>query len=120
MDRNGTLTGFFGFRAGTLEYFDEEKGRQAEIYATVPTIVDIYTDRPIAIPEVVEQARAVLANFGASDDAFLDIVFGDAKPEGKLPFDLLRSDQAAAEQMEDVPFDSRNPVYKFGHGLRYV
>ncbi|KAJ6446582.1 periplasmic beta-glucosidase precursor [Purpureocillium lavendulum] len=117
--RNGTIVGAFGQRTGTLEYFPEEKKRQAAIYAAVPTVAEIFVDRPIAIPEVVEQTRAVLASFGSSDDAFLDVVFGDAAPEGKLPFDMLRSDEAALEQMEDVPFDTRDPVFKFGHGLRY-
>lgn len=117
---NGTLTGYMGFRTGTLEYYEEEKARQAAIYDAVPTaIVDIYTNRPIAIPEVVEQADAVFASFGADDEAFLDVVFGVAEPEGKLPFDMLRSNEAAEMQMEDVPFDTRDPVFKFGHGLRY-
>ncbi|KAI9148235.1 putative beta-glucosidase C [Paramyrothecium foliicola] len=117
---NGTLTGFMGFRTGTLEYYENEKARQAAVYNTVPhAIVDIYTNRPIAIPEVVEQTSAVFASYGATDEAFLDVVFGDAEPEGKLPFDLLRSNEAAEVQMEDVPFDTRDPVFKFGHGLRY-
>jgi len=117
--RNGTIEGRFGHRGGSLEYFDEEKKRQAAIYAAVPTVVDIYTDRPFAIPEVVDQTQAVLASFGSSDGAFLDVVFGDASPEGKLPFDMVRSNAAAEEQMEDVPFDTRDPLFKFGHGLRY-
>lgn len=117
--REDTLSTFMGFQAGTLEYTDEEKARQAAIYAAVPTVVDIYFNRPVAVPEVAEQAKAFFANFGSSDDAFLDVVFGDAEPEGKLPFDLVRSDKAAEEQMEDVPFDTKDPVYRFGHGLRY-
>ena len=117
--RENTLSTLMGFQAGTLEYSDEEKERQAAIYAAVPTIVDIYFDRPVAVPEVAEQAKALFANYGANDNAFLDIVFGDAEPEGKLPFDLVRSDKAAEEQMEDVPFDTKDPVYEFGHGLRY-
>lgn len=71
------------------------------------------------MPEVAEQSKAFFASFGASDDAFLDIVLGDAEPEGKLPFDVLRSDKAAEEQMQDVPFDTEDPVYRFGHGFRY-
>ena len=117
--RKDTLQAFMGFQSGTLEYTDEEKARQAKIYAAVPTIVDIFFNRPVAVPEVAEQSKAFLASFGASDDAFLDIVFGDAEPEGKLPFDVLRSDEAAEAQMEDVPFDTEDPVYRFGHGLRY-
>lgn len=117
--RDGTLSTYMGFQAGTLEYSDDEKARQAAIYGAVPSIVDIYFDRPVAVPEVAEQATALVANYGANDGAFLDVVFGDAEPEGKLPFDILRSDKAAEEQMEDMPFDTKDPVYKFGHGLRY-
>jgi hypothetical protein len=36
-----------------------------------------------------------------------------------LPFDLPRSDEAVEASKEDVPFDTENPVFKFGHGLRY-
>lgn len=117
--RNGTLEGIFGYQQGTLEFEDEEKERQAAVYSAVPTIVDINIVRPVAFPEVVEQAAAVMASYGSGDDAFLDVVLGIAEPEGKLPFDLVRSNEAAEAQMEDVPFDSRDPLFKFGHGLRY-
>ncbi|PVH71141.1 glycoside hydrolase family 3 protein [Cadophora sp. DSE1049] len=107
------------FHAGSLEFSDEEKVRQAAIFATVPTIVDINLNRPAAIPEVVEGAAAVLGSFGSGSEAFLDVVFGGSQPEGRLPFDLPRSDLAIEEGMEDIPFDTRDPVFKFGHGLRY-
>ncbi|KAI0012532.1 glycoside hydrolase family 3 protein [Xylariaceae sp. FL0662B] len=109
-----------GMHAGSLEFSAEERARQAAIYSAVPTIVDMMLDRPPAIPEVVEQASAVLASFGSSSEAFLDIVLGIASPEGKLPYDLPRSNKAVEEGMEDVPFDTRDPVFKFGHGLRYA
>ena len=38
---------------------------------------------------------------------------------GKLPFDLPRSMAAVEASKEDVPFDTENPVFKFGHGLSY-
>lgn len=117
--RNGTLEGAFGYQQGTLEFESDEKERQAAIYAAVPTIVDINIVRPVAFPEIAERAAAVLVSYGSSDDAFLDVLLGVAQPEGKLPFDLVRSDEAAEAQMEDVPFDTRDPLFKFGHGLRY-
>jgi beta-glucosidase len=105
------------YHAGSLEYNATEQARQAAIYSAVPTIVDIYLDRPAAIPEIVGSAKAVLANYGASTDAFLDVIFNaeGAKPEGKLP----RSMEAVAASREDVPFDTENPVFKFSHGLSY-
>ncbi|KAI1252870.1 hypothetical protein MGN70_005076 [Eutypa lata] len=108
------------YHAGSLEYSAEEQERQAAIYAAVPSIVDIKFDRPAAVPEVAARAAALLASYGSSPHAFLDVVFGVAEPEGKLPWDLPRSDEAVENSMEDVPFDTRDPVFKFGHGLRYA
>lgn len=110
------------YHAGSLEYNATEKARQAAIYAAVPTIVDIYLDRPAAIPEIADSAKALLANFGASPDALLDVLFGvdGAQPLGKLPFDLPRSMAAVEASKEDVPFDTENPVFRFGDGLRYA
>jgi beta-glucosidase len=110
------------YHAGSLEYNTTERTRQAAIYCAVPTIVDMYLDRPAAIPEVVESAKAVIGNYGASADAFLDVVFNTdgAKPQGKLPFDLPRSMAAVEASREDVPFDTKNPVFRYGHGLSYA
>ncbi|KAK8090183.1 hypothetical protein PG997_005144 [Apiospora hydei] len=107
------------YHAGSLEYSAQERERQAAIYTAVPTVVDMTMDRPAAVPEVAENAAALLANFGSGPDAFLDVVLGVAAPEGKLPFDMPRSMEAVEAQMEDVPFDTVDPVFKFGHGLRY-
>ncbi|KAF4949005.1 hypothetical protein FGADI_9290 [Fusarium gaditjirri] len=105
---------------GSLEFNTTEKARQAKIYATLPTVVDIRLNRPAAVPEVAEQAVALFGSYGSSHDAFLDVVFGTDGwgPEGKLPFDLPLSQEAADSQMTDVPFDVE-ALFKFGHGLRY-
>ncbi|KAF5618957.1 periplasmic beta-glucosidase beta-xylosidase precursor [Fusarium tjaetaba] len=105
---------------GSLEFNTTEKARQAKIYATLPTVVDIRLNRPAAVPEVAEQAVALFGSYGSSHDAFLDVVFGTDGwgPEGRLPFDLPVSQEAADAQKEDVPFDVE-ALFKFGHGLRY-
>jgi beta-glucosidase len=36
-----------------------------------------------------------------------------------LPFDLPRSMVAVEASYEDVPFDTENPVFRFGDGLSY-
>ncbi|KAK1690535.1 glycosyl hydrolase family 3 N terminal domain-containing protein [Colletotrichum godetiae] len=108
------------YHAGSLEYSDEEKARQAAIYAAVPTIVDVILDRPAAIPEVFDAASAVLGSYGSGSEAFLDVIFGASSPEGKLPFDLPRSQQAVEDAMEDVPYDTADAVFRFGHGLLYA
>jgi beta-glucosidase len=60
-----------------------------------------------------------LAEFGASDTVVLDVIFGLARPEGKLPFELPSSIEAVRNQKADVPYDSQDPLYAFGYGLTY-
>ncbi|MCB0544106.1 MAG: glycoside hydrolase family 3 C-terminal domain-containing protein [Lewinellaceae bacterium] len=108
-----------GFHHGDLDFKGAEKDSILQLLAAVPTIVDIYLDRPAVIPEINANARALLANYGASDAALLDIIFGKAKPGGKLPFELPSSMEAVRKQKEDVPHDSENPLYPFGAGLSY-
>lgn len=108
-----------GFHHGDLDFKGAKKDSILQLLRTVPTIVDIYIDRPAVIPEISEQAKVLLADFGASDEAVLDVIFGKAKPEGKLPLELPSSMDAVRNQQEDVPHDSKDPLYKFGHGLSY-
>ena len=49
----------------------------------------------------------------------LDVVFGKSTPNAKLPFELPSSMEAVLEQHSDVPYDSKDPVFPFGHGLTY-
>jgi beta-glucosidase len=107
------------FHAGDLDFKEPELSRILGILAQVPTIVDIYLDRPAVIPEIAEQSAALLGNFGASDAALLDVVFGRCAPTGKLPFELPSSMEAVRRQKEDLPYDSENPLFPFGHGLTY-
>ncbi|HWA35792.1 MAG TPA: glycoside hydrolase family 3 N-terminal domain-containing protein [Cyclobacteriaceae bacterium] len=107
------------FHHGDLDFKGGRKDSILRILRAVPTIVDIYLDRPAVIPEISKLAKGLVANYGASDAAFLDIAFGKAKPEGKLPFELPSSMDAVRDQKEDMPYDSKDPLYKFGFGLRY-
>jgi beta-glucosidase len=107
------------FHHGDLDFKGKEKDSILQLLKTVPTIVDINLDRPAVIPEISAAARGLLADFGASDEAVLDVIFGKAKPGGKLPFELPSSMEAVKNQKEDVPYDSERPLYKFGFGLSY-
>lgn len=71
------------------------------------------------LPEINKHAKALVANFGANDEAVLDVIFGKAKSEGKLPFELPSSMEAVKNQKEDVPYDSEAPLYKFGYRMTY-
>lgn len=107
------------FHHGDLDFKGTKKDSIVQLLKTVPTIVDVYLDRPAVIPEISKLSKALVVNFGASDAALLDVIFGIAKPEGKLPFELPSSMEAVRNQKEDMPYDSKDPLYKFGYGLRY-
>ena len=108
-----------GFHHGDLDFKDQAKAEILDLLHTVPTIVVIYLDRPAVIPEISEAAGALLADYGASDAAVLDVIFGKARPEGKLPFELPSSMEAVRSQKADLPYDSEQPLYPFGFGLSY-
>ena len=112
---NGMLESFF--HAGDLDFKEPELSALLELARTLPTVLVLHLERPAVIPELVEACAAVVAVFGASDEAVLDVLFGRAKPEGKLPFELPSSMDAVRAQLPDVPGDSPNPLFRFGHGL---
>ena len=107
------------FHHGDLDFKGKEKDSILDLLNKVPTIVDIYLDRPAVIPAISAKAKGLLADFGASDAAVLDVIFGKYKPGGHLPIELPSSMEAVRNQKEDVPYDSKNPLYKFGFGLSY-
>lgn len=107
------------FHHGDLDFKGNIKDEILNLLGSVPTIVVLYLDRPAVIPEINAEAKAVVAEYGASDAAVLDMLFGKAKPEGKLPFELPISMEAVRNQKADVPYDSENPLYAFGFGLSY-
>ena len=116
---NSPITMARMFHHGDLDFKGKEKDSILQLLNKVPTIVDIYLDRPAVIPEISAKAKGLLADFGASDAAVLDVIFGKAKPLGHLPIELPSSMAAVQAQKEDVPYDSKNPLYKFGFGLSY-
>jgi beta-glucosidase len=105
------------FHAGSLAFPEEVLDRLLAITRTVPTIIDIYLDRPAVIPELAASCGAM--NFGAAPEALLDVIFGRVAPTGRLPFELPSSMEAVRAQHPDVPYDSVNPVFPFGHGLTF-
>jgi beta-glucosidase len=107
------------FHHGDLDFKGKQKDSILRLLHTVPTIVDIYIDRAAVIPEISAGAKGLLADFGASDAAVLDVIFGKDKPGGHLPIELPSSMEAVRAQKEDLPHDSKAPLYKFGYGLTY-
>ena len=106
--------GNLGFRDGTKAYDEVMR-----LSARLPTIVTVYLDRPAILTPLKGKARAILANFGVSDEALLDVLAGRTAPQGKLPFDLPASMDAVAAQKPDVAHDVARPLYPFGFGKSY-
>ena len=107
------------FHHGDLDFKGEELNRLTSLFEKVPTVVNIYLDRPAVIPEIAAGAAALIADFGASDASVCAVLFGEASPKGKLPFELPSSMEAVRNQKTDVPYDSVDPLFEFGFGLEY-
>lgn len=106
-----------GFHGGSLAFADAEFERIAAICEQVPTVLDVFLERPAILTGLPERARALLGSFGAPDEAVLDAATGRGDALGRLPFDLPSSMAAVEASREDVPFDTADPLFRFGHGL---
>ena len=94
------------FHAGSLEFPAAERDRIVTICEQVPTIIVLFLDRPVIVPEIANAAAALLVEFGARDDAVVDVLLGEAQARGRLPFDLPSSTKAVTESRSDVPYDT--------------
>ncbi len=107
------------FHAGRLNFTEEEKAPVLSLIRQKPAVVGITLERAAIIPEIAESSQALIADFAVSDRAYFDIIFGKAKPSGKLPIELPSSAEAVEAQLEDVPYDTKDPLFPFGFGLAF-
>ena len=84
-----------------------------------PSVVIVNLERPAILTEISEEAGALLVEFGISDKVLSSLIFGELKPEGKLPIQLPSTSESILNQKEDMPFDLENPLFPFGFGLSY-
>jgi beta-glucosidase len=119
-ERRGTLgTVEFFMHAGNLDFTDEQIQHVREISEQVPTVVDVYLERPAILTPFKELGISLITNFGATDEAFARVLYGEAEPLGTLPFQLPSSMEAVVRNRPDVPGDTPDPAFEFGYGLRY-
>ncbi|WP_295673602.1 glycoside hydrolase family 3 N-terminal domain-containing protein [uncultured Mucilaginibacter sp.] len=97
------------FHWGDLDFKGQQLQEILDLEKAVPTVVDIYLDRPAVVPEISANAKGLFVNFGSNDRALLDVVFGKYKPEGHLPIEMPSSMEAVRNQKEDMPYDSKDP-----------
>jgi beta-glucosidase len=92
-----------------------------------PVVLAINFTTPFIISEVYNEKSSssingVLATFGCSPEALLDIVTGKFKPTGKMPFTTPVSEDAVLKNKEDVPGYMEGKGYalfKYDEGLTY-
>lgn len=97
-----------------------------KITARKPSILVINYTNPWVINEVFNEktknVKGVLATFGTTSDALLDVITGKYNPSGKMPFSTPVSDVAVENQKEDVPGYMEGPGYalfNYDEGLSY-
>jgi beta-glucosidase len=86
------------------------------------TILCIYFRQPYVLDEEsgLRRAGAILAGFGVSDAALMDVATGRFVPRGKLPFALARTLQAIKDNAPDAPgYPPADTLFPFGHGLTF-
>lgn len=106
------------FHAGSLDFPPGLVSRLRSLAKKVPLIIDVRLDRPAILTPLAGFAAALVGTFGVSDTALLDALFGRISPQGSLPFEIPRSMDAVRASRADVPGDTADPLYPFGHGLR--
>ncbi|HOK26301.1 MAG TPA: glycoside hydrolase family 3 N-terminal domain-containing protein [Bacteroidales bacterium] len=97
-----------------------------KLTAKKPTVLVVNYTNPWVINEVynpkTKNIMGVLATFGTTADALLDVITGKFNPSGKMPFATPVSDEAVENQKEDVPgfMEGENyALFKYDEGLSY-
>ncbi len=111
---------FFGhiLKEGSLDFAKDGADFHAIQAAAhdVKTIVIVDMDRPAILTDVRDLASGLIAAFGATDEAVMNVVAGKARAEGRLPLDLPSS-MADVEAQDPARSDTPHPLYRAGFGL---
>ncbi|MER6527393.1 glycoside hydrolase family 3 N-terminal domain-containing protein [Streptomyces sp. NPDC001508] len=111
----GTFEEFF--HTGRL-HFDEETVQSLRRIAAVTRLVAVvHLERPPILGDITELAYALAFDYGSSDAALLDALFGTVKPVGRLPVGLPKSVQAVERHPSDAPLQGEEVLYPRGAGL---
>ena len=90
-----------------------------------PVIVVETMNNPMVVGEFEPQVDALLAEFGVSREAVLDVIFGRYTPQGRLPAQLPADMACVERHCEDLPLDlipytdELGHRYDYGFGLGY-
>jgi beta-glucosidase len=94
-----------------------------EIKAKKPTVAVINFSNPWVIDEIDNgNLNTVLATFGTTSDALLDVLSGEFEPSGKMPFSIPASTEAVNNNLADTPGSQEKEgyaVFEYDAGLEY-
>jgi beta-glucosidase len=112
--------------------YAEGSGDRAELFLTTedrmlvaaakrsgkPVIVVLLTGRPLVLGEVLDEATALIAAWlpGTEGGGIADILYGIAKPTGKLSCSWPRDMTQVPINVGDASYD---PLFAYGFGLTY-
>lgn len=109
---------FFGDRRD-LSLDQEDLAAIANVKkAGIPVVVVLVSGRPMILGDALTSADAVVAAWlpGTEGQGVADVLFGDYKPTGKLPYTWPRSNEQLPINVGDSKYD---PLFPFGFGLTY-
>lgn len=90
-----------------------------------PVIVSLSMKNPMVMSEFEESVDVILADYGVSAAAVLDVICGRFEPSGLLPLQIPANMETVETQKEDVAFDmecykdSQGHIYDFGYGMNF-
>ena len=104
---------------------DAVQAAMKEIGDPKKVVLNIYFRQPYVLDDAsgLKNAGAILANFGMSDTALMDVLTGKVAPQGRMPFALPRTRAAVEEQKSDLPGYAETKdgaLYDYGFGLTYA
>ena len=107
------------FPNNDLDYNDEINAKIEKYSKESKLIIVSDLNRPAILTNANEKSLGLIGTFGVEDKVILETIFGENNPTGKLPFEIPSSMEEVKEQFSDVADDTKNPLFKYGHGLSY-
>lgn len=130
--------GSYPWESGILDFSGMETSESWQVVPSLSTIqqvmaevgdpdkvvLHVYFRQPFVLDDAsgLRDAGAIVAGFGMSDTALMDVLSGDFAPQGRLPFALAGTRAAVQEQKSDLPgYDETadGALFPYGFGLTY-
>jgi len=107
-----------GDRPGSMGLDNEDLATLNTLRASgVPVVVVLVSGRPLDIAAQLPQWHALVAAWlpGTEGNGVADVLFGDYRPTGTLPFTWM---QSASQQPINVG-DGKTPLFPYGYGAQF-